>query len=159
MELYNVYWREKAGTYSAEVRSSVSVSLLYLWLCYYEGFLTFLNLHTMYNRRLKLDALFFISVYSGWKCSLSLLNRIGIRDFSRNITLFLFAATFRISPSARCVSAANHVCKEVAIFKKIITFLKTNTAVLIFLYRFSCHIVFGLFLSAFTVFVFYLSLC
>jgi uncharacterized membrane protein len=86
------------------------------------------------------------------------LNGIGIRDFSRNITLFLFAATFKMSSSARCVSAANHVCKDVAIFKEIITFLKTNTAVLLFLYRFSCHIVFGLFLCTFTVFVSYLCL-
>jgi len=31
----------------------------------YEGFLTFLKLHMLYNRRLKLDALFFMSVYSG----------------------------------------------------------------------------------------------
>jgi hypothetical protein len=47
----------------------------------YEGFLTFLKLHTLYNRRLKLDVLFFMSVNSGWKCCLSLLNRTSIRDF------------------------------------------------------------------------------
>jgi hypothetical protein len=31
----------------------------------YEGFLTFLKLHALYNRRRRLDALFFMSVYSG----------------------------------------------------------------------------------------------
>jgi hypothetical protein len=64
----------------------------------YEGFLTFLKLHMPYNRRLKLDALFFMSVYSGWKCCLSLLDRNGIRDCSRNIGYsFLFSATFKLS--------------------------------------------------------------
>jgi hypothetical protein len=86
------------------------------------------------------------------------LNGTGVRGFSRNIRYsFLIAATFKNSPSARCVSVANHVCKDVAIFMKSITFLK-HILLYYFLYCFSSRIFFGLFLCICTVFVFYLYL-
>jgi hypothetical protein len=81
MELYKVYWRQKAGNHSAEVRSPVSVSFLYLWSCY-EDFLKFLKRRTLHSRRLYIDALYFISVYSGLKCCRSLLVITGIRELS-----------------------------------------------------------------------------
>jgi hypothetical protein len=71
-----------------------------------------------------LDALFFISVYSGLKCCPSLLDTTGIRVSSRNVrTSSLFTATCKNSPTARCVTAANRVCKATDIFSKHIASL------------------------------------
>jgi hypothetical protein len=76
----------------------------------YGDFLEFLKLHTLHDRRLHLDALFFISVYSGLKCCPSLLDTTGIRVPSRNVrNSSLFTATCKNSLSARCVTAANRV--------------------------------------------------
>ena len=38
MEFYNVYWRQKAGTHLAQVRSPMCKSFLYLWPCRLQGF-------------------------------------------------------------------------------------------------------------------------
>jgi hypothetical protein len=38
MELHKVQWRTKAGTYTARVSSSTSISFLYLWSRYVRGF-------------------------------------------------------------------------------------------------------------------------
>jgi hypothetical protein len=82
----------------------------------YKDFLKFLKLHTLHDRRLYLDASFFISVYSGLKCHPSLLDTTGIRVLPRNFrNSSLFTATCKNSPSARCVSAANRVCTDIAI--------------------------------------------
>jgi hypothetical protein len=100
--------------------------LFFIYVCVtYEGFLTFLKLHTLYNRRLTLDALFYISVYLGWKCCLSLLDTSGIRVPAFNFrNSCLFTATCHNYPSAECISAASHVCKDVDIFRKPFTSLK-----------------------------------
>jgi hypothetical protein len=91
----------------------------------YEVFLESLKLHTLHDRRLHLDALFLISVYSGLKCCPSLLDTTGIRVPSRNVrNSSLFTVTCTNSPTARCVTAANRVCKDVDIFRKPITSLK-----------------------------------
>jgi hypothetical protein len=59
-----------------------------------------------------LDALFFLSVY--WRCP-SLLHATGIRVPSRNVrNSSLFTAACTNPLSARCVTAANRVCKAVA---------------------------------------------
>jgi ornithine cyclodeaminase/alanine dehydrogenase-like protein (mu-crystallin family) len=72
-----------------------------------------------------LEALFFISVYSGLKCCPSLLDTTGIRVSSRNVrNSSLFTATCKSSPTARCVTAANRVCKGTDIFRKTVTSLK-----------------------------------
>jgi hypothetical protein len=91
---------------------------LYLFPCY-ENCLRFLKLHNLHNRRPYLDALFFISVYSVSNCWPSLSDITGIRILPRNFrNSFLFSDTSKNSPSARCVSAANHLCKDVDILRK-----------------------------------------
>jgi hypothetical protein len=91
----------------------------------YEDFLEFLKLRTPHDRRLHLDALFCISVYSGLECCLSLLNATGVRVPSRNVrNSSLFTATCTNPPTARCVTAANRVCKAADIFRKPVTSLK-----------------------------------
>jgi hypothetical protein len=88
----------------------------------YQDFLKFLNLHTLHNRRLYFDALiFFISVYSGLKCSLSLLTITGIRGLPRTFrNSYLFTVTCYNAPLAGCVQAADSFGKDVDIFKKSI---------------------------------------
>jgi hypothetical protein len=73
-----------------------------------------------------LDAhFFFISVYSGLKCCPSVLDISVVRDFPRNIrNSYPLTATFKNSPSARYVSAANHVCKDVDVLRKEIASLQ-----------------------------------
>jgi hypothetical protein len=69
-----------------------------------------------------LDALLFISVYSGIKCWPSVLDVTIIRvlpRYFRNSSLFTFI--FKNSPPARCVSAANQLCKDAIIFSKPIS--------------------------------------
>ena len=91
----------------------------------YEVFLKFLNFHTLQNKRLYLDALVFVYVYSGLKCCPSLLATTGIRVLPRNFrNSSLFTATCNNSPSAGYVSAANRLFKDVDIFRKPITSLK-----------------------------------
>jgi hypothetical protein len=91
----------------------------------YEVFLEFLKLHTLHDRRLHLDALFFISVYLGLKCCPCLLYTIGIRVPCSNVrNSSLFTDTCKNCPSARCVAAANRVCKDIDIFRKPVTYLK-----------------------------------
>jgi hypothetical protein len=91
----------------------------------YDDFLEFLKVHTLHDRRLHLDALFFISVYSGWKCCPSLWDTPGIRVISRNFrTSSLFTDACENSPSARCVSAVNHAGKYIDIFRKPFTSFK-----------------------------------
>jgi hypothetical protein len=82
----------------------------------YADFLKFLNLRALHNRRFHNDVLFVISVCSGLICWPSLLYIFGIRGRSRNFrNSSLFTATSENSPSARCVSAVNHLCNDVSI--------------------------------------------
>jgi hypothetical protein len=96
----------------------------------YADFLKFLNLHALHNRRLHLDALFFVSVCPGLIRWPSLLDITGIRVLPRNFRNSpLFTATSKNSPSARCVSAANCLCNDVSILSNPIpsSFIQTNS--------------------------------
>jgi len=91
----------------------------------YEDFHTFLNLYTLRNKILYLDALVFICFYSGLKCWKFLWDTTGIRVLPRNFrNSSLFTVTSNNSPSAGCVSVANRLFKDVDIFMKPITSLK-----------------------------------
>ena len=119
-ELHKICWRQEAGTHSAEARSPASVSFLYLRHVTYADFPKFLNLPALHNRRLHLDALFFISVCpAGLIYWPSVLDITGIRVLPRNLrNSSLFTATSKISPSSRRVSATNHLCNDVRILSK-----------------------------------------
>jgi hypothetical protein len=65
------------------------------------------------------DAMFLINVFSGTKQCLSVLETVGIRVPTRNIRNFnTLSCSLSHCPSARCVSAANAVCKYTDIFRK-----------------------------------------
>jgi hypothetical protein len=69
----------------------------------YEDCLKFLKLHTLHNGRIRLDALFFTSVYSNLKCCPFLLDTTGIRVLPRNFrNSSLFTATCKNSVSEIC---------------------------------------------------------
>jgi hypothetical protein len=85
----------------------------------------FLKLHILHDRRLHVDELICIPVYSGFRCCPSLLDITGCPVFLHNFrNSSLFTATCKNSPCARCVSAANRVCKDVDICRKPIISLK-----------------------------------
>jgi hypothetical protein len=72
-----------------------------------------LNLQTLHIRRRHLDALFSVNVFCGTKYCPSVLETVGVRVPTRNMRNFTtFPCSFSHCPSARCVSAANAVCKS-----------------------------------------------
>jgi hypothetical protein len=85
---------------------------------HYNNLLEKLNFLTLHKRRRHSDALFLINVFSGAKCCSSVLETVGIRVPTRNIRNFTpFCCSPSHCPSARCVSAANAVCKCTDIFR------------------------------------------
>ena len=95
-------------------------------------YFSFYSFHTLYGRRLHLDAVFFVSFYCVLNCFPSLLDVTGIWGLPHNFrnsslitaTSSLITANCNNSSSAGCVSAAKLVCKDVYSFRKHITSLK-----------------------------------
>jgi hypothetical protein len=72
------------------------------------------------RRRYHLDALFLIQAYRGLKYCPSLLEAVGLRvptRYLRDFSMFNFSPSLENSPSARCASAANIVCRDFDVFK------------------------------------------
>ena len=90
-----------------------------------EDFLKFLPLRTLHIGTVHLDVLFFISVLSVLKCCRSLLDTTVIRVLPCDFRNFSYLTLLvKNSSSARCVSAASHVCEGDDIPKNHITSLK-----------------------------------
>jgi hypothetical protein len=86
---------------------------------HYSPALEELKLHTLRMRRHRLDALFLLQVYFGFKFCPSVLEIVGLRvpaRYFRDFELFKFSAPYKLCPSARCASAANAVCRNVDVF-------------------------------------------
>jgi hypothetical protein len=93
---------------------------------HYDNILERLNLGTLHIRRRHFNALFLINAFSGTKHCPSVLETVSIRVPTRNIRNFtMFSCSFSHYPSARCVSAANSVCKSTDIFCKSSLSLKS----------------------------------
>jgi hypothetical protein len=87
----------------------------------YEDILVRLNFLTLYLRRRHLDALFLINVFKGKISCSSVFDIVSLRIPTRSIrdyTTFTVHRNFKVSASARCVSAANAVCRCIDIFNK-----------------------------------------
>jgi hypothetical protein len=99
MEFNNIYRRQKSGMHSAEFASQCQNHFSNASVTY-EDFLKNLKLHTLYDRRRLLDALFSSSVYSGLKCCSSLLHstviRVPLCNFRNHSLLSLVVKTFRL---------------------------------------------------------------
>jgi hypothetical protein len=79
-----------------------------------------LNLQTLHVRRSHIDALFLIHVFRGTKFCPSALKAVGLLVPTRNIRNFsTFSCSSSHCPTARCVLAANSVCKFVDIFSNL----------------------------------------
>jgi hypothetical protein len=84
---------------------------------HYINTLDKLNLQTLHVRRRHIDALFLINIFRGTKFRPSVLEAVGLRIPTRNIRKFsTFSCSSSNCPTARCVLAANSVCKFVDIF-------------------------------------------
>jgi hypothetical protein len=87
----------------------------------YEGMLSRLNISTLHSRRKHLDALFLINVFKNKISCSSIFYTVNLRIPVRRIrdfSTFVVNHNFKVSPSARCVSAANAMCKEIDIYSK-----------------------------------------
>jgi hypothetical protein len=85
----------------------------------YEVILARLNLSTLYFKRLHPDVLFFINAFKNKISCCSIFDSVSVRISTRIITdcsTFIVNHNFKVSPSARCVSAANATCKDNDIF-------------------------------------------
>jgi hypothetical protein len=80
-----------------------------------------LNIYTLHSRRKHLDALFLINVFINKISCSSIFDSVNLRVPSRrtrDFSTFVVNHNFKVSPSVRCVSAANDICKETDIFNK-----------------------------------------
>jgi hypothetical protein len=123
VELCNVYWRQKRPN-SAEVLSPTSVSFLHSWPgC--ENFRIFLKPHALYDRKLRLDALYFISAYSDLKFCQSVLDFTVIWVLPHNFrNVSLFVCYLQSCPSAICFWDNQLVHKDVDVLRKPVSSLK-----------------------------------
>jgi hypothetical protein len=89
----------------------------------YEGILARLNLSTLYSTWRHLDAIFLINVFKSKISRSSLFDSVSIRiptRLIRDYSTFVVNRNFKISPSARRVSAAVAICKDIDFLTKII---------------------------------------
>jgi hypothetical protein len=133
LEYASVAWNNLSLTDSnklANMQRKFAVLCYYLFfqadiLLNYNLILNYLNFRTLYSIRRHLDALFLINVFKGKINCPSILDTVGVRVPTRKITEF---STFSVSsalkhnPSARCVIAANDVCRYFDILHKNIYF-------------------------------------
>jgi hypothetical protein len=66
--------------------------------------------------------LFFLLIFIGLICCSSILDSVSLRIPSRSIRdycTFTVNCNFKVSPSARCASAVNAVCRSTGIFSKV----------------------------------------
>jgi hypothetical protein len=80
-----------------------------------------LKFRTHHSRQRHLDTLFLINVFKGKINCPSILGTVGIRVLTRQIrefSTFSVSSALKHTPSARCVIAANGVCRYMDIFHK-----------------------------------------
>jgi hypothetical protein len=127
----------------------------------YEDILVGLNFLTLHLRSRHLDALYLINGFKGKINCSSVLDTVGLLVPTRSIRdyfIFTVNRNFKVSPSARCISAVSAVCRSIDIFNKIVfcllmlvSFLSQNN------FLFSC-ISFAFLIMYYFVF-FYFSVC
>jgi membrane-associated HD superfamily phosphohydrolase len=89
----------------------------------YEGMLA-----TLYSKQRHLDVLVLITIFESKISCSSTFDSVSIQiptGIIRLLYIFMVNHNFKASLSARCVSAANYICKETGIYNKIILCLLT----------------------------------
>jgi hypothetical protein len=128
LEYASVVWNSITSTDSSKLEriqwkfAALYFTRLFNGVCYYncEDIVLGSNLWTLELRRKNLDALSLIDVFIGKILCSSILDSVSLRLPSRSSDYFTVTANrnFKVSPSARCVSAANAVCRSIDIFNK-----------------------------------------
>jgi hypothetical protein len=135
LQYTSIVWNSKRFTDAKKLERSQRKFVALCQNCFftydnvtYEDFLKIMKLRTLHKRRLTPGAnVFFISVYFGLKCCPSLLDVTGIRVLPHNFrNSFLFIVTCKNTPSARRVSAAKYLCKDVDVSRKVTDSLNQN---------------------------------
>jgi hypothetical protein len=89
--------------------------------CNYDSMLVYLHFKTLSLSRHNLDALFLINVFKNKIDCCSIMNTVGLRvptKHIRDFSIFIARGVSRLSPSSRCVKAANDICKFLDVFNK-----------------------------------------
>jgi hypothetical protein len=87
----------------------------------YELMLNYLLLKTLYSRRQHLDALFLVNVFKNKINCSSIMDTVSLQMLAKQIrdfSSFRVKNVSRLSPSTRCVIAANSICRSLDIFNK-----------------------------------------
>jgi hypothetical protein len=82
-----------------------------------------LNFRTLHSRRNHLDSLFLINIFKSKINCHSVMDTVGIRVPTRQIrdfSTFSVSSALRHSPSVRCASASNDICRllDILVFGK-----------------------------------------
>jgi hypothetical protein len=135
LEYASVVWNNISLTDSNKIEN---IQRKFANLCYYLFFqadflrnynsiLNCLNFRTLHSRRRRLHALFLINIFKAKINYPSILDSVGIRVSTRQIrefSTFSVSSALKHSPSARCVIAANDVCRYLDVFHKTISTLR-----------------------------------
>jgi hypothetical protein len=128
IEYASVVWNSITITDSAKLEG---IRRKFVALCYtrffngvcdykYEDILVRLNFLTL-NLRRHLDAIFLVNVFKGKISCSSVFDTVSLRKparSARDYSTFILHRSFKVSPSARCVSATNAVCRIIDICNK-----------------------------------------
>jgi hypothetical protein len=123
LEYASVAWNSITSTDSSKLkRVQIKFATLYhsrfcAGICgsNYEGMLSRLNISSLHSRRKHLDALFLINVFKNKISCSSIFDTVNLCITSgriRHFSTFAVDHNFKVSPSARCVSAVNAIYKE-----------------------------------------------
>jgi hypothetical protein len=128
LEYESIAWNSIASTDSSKLERVQKIATLYHSIFFagvscskYEGKLSGLNISTLRSRRKHLEALFVINVFKNKISCSSTFDTVSLRIPSKRIkdfSTFVVNNNFKVSPSARCVYAANVIGKEIDIFNK-----------------------------------------
>jgi hypothetical protein len=91
-------------------------------LCNYEAVLKYLHLKTLNFKRRNLDALYLINVFKNRIDCCSVMDTLGLRVRTkqlRGFSIFTVSNVSGLSPSTRCVTAANKICKSLDVSNKL----------------------------------------
>jgi hypothetical protein len=99
----------------------ISKYIVFLGNTYLMYYYYYLQFKTLCSRRQNLDALFLISVFKNRTECCSIMDTVCLRVPTKQIrdfSTFKVSNVSRLSPSTRCVTAANSICRSLDTFSK-----------------------------------------
>jgi len=123
------HWHQKTGTHSGEVCNHANIVSLLTIMLLMRISLNFWSFIPCTTEDFILMHCFY-SVYSGWKCCLSLMDTTGIQSFLAILKSLPCLLLLAVTLATRCVLAANHASKDVDVFSKQTTLFKKNSVLI-----------------------------